>query len=87
MIQHCLQPFLVDHWDWDQDLNKSESQWRDWEQDWKGLSLNNKTKFETEKVWFPMTRLRLKMSESQLWDWDQDWKGLSLNDKTKSENV
>ena len=43
----------------------SESQWRD--QDWKCLSLNNKTEIETENVWVSMTsqRPRLKKFESE----------------------
>ena len=46
-------------------LKMSESQW--WDQDWKYLSLNDKTKTKTEK------------SESQWRDRDQDWKNLSLS--------
>ena len=64
-------------------LKMSESQWRDWVRDWKGLSFNDETDTETEKVWVPMTRLRprLKKSESQSRDWDQDHKNIQTKTK------
>ena len=64
-------------------LKRSESQWRDWDRDWKCLSLNDKT--ETENVLVSIRRPRLKMLESQGRDRDRDWKCLSLNDETETE--
>ena len=60
-------------------LKRSESQWRDRDQDWKDLSLNDET--ETQKVWVSMTRPRLKWSESQSQDRDRDHKNIETKTK------
>ena len=63
-------------------LKMSESQWLDWDRDWKDVSLKDET--ETENFWVSMKRLRLRPKNHSLndetetktekiWDEGRDW--------------